>query len=41
MRRKLFRRSHAMTTVAAWVITLQAAAILSGAILFMVNSAMG
>jgi PiT family inorganic phosphate transporter len=37
-RRKLVRRSHFMTIVAAWVITVPAAALLSGCV-FLVLSA--
>ncbi|RYH02589.1 inorganic phosphate transporter [Salipiger sp. IMCC34102] len=37
-RRKLVRRSHFMTIIAAWVITVPTAAILSGTILFVVMS---
>lgn len=40
-RRKLVRRSHFMTIIAAWIITVPAAAILSGIIFFMISSAMG
>ena len=40
-RRKLVRRSHFMTIVAAWVITVPAAALLSGIIFFLISSAMG
>ncbi|SMH45696.1 inorganic phosphate transporter [Maritimibacter sp. HL-12] len=36
-RRKLVRRSHFMTIVAAWVITVPAAALLSGGIFWMLN----
>ena len=36
-KRKLIRRSHLITIVAAWVITLPAAAILSGLIFFYKN----
>jgi PiT family inorganic phosphate transporter len=39
-RRKLVRRSHFMTIVAAWVITVPAAALLSGIIFFLINSVM-
>ncbi|MEP1355449.1 MAG: inorganic phosphate transporter [Tateyamaria sp.] len=39
-RRKLVRRSHFMTIIAAWIITVPAAAILSGTIFFLINSAM-
>ncbi|MCX7560480.1 inorganic phosphate transporter [Sulfitobacter sp. F26204] len=38
-RRKLVRRSHFMTIIAAWVITVPAAAILSGIIFILINSA--
>jgi PiT family inorganic phosphate transporter len=37
-RRKLVRRSHFMTIVAAWVITVPAAAIMSGMIFLVLNS---
>ncbi len=40
-RRKLVRRSHFMTIIAAWVVTVPAAAILSGTIFFLISSAMG
>ncbi|WP_108838477.1 inorganic phosphate transporter [Tateyamaria sp. Alg231-49] len=40
-RRKLVRRSHFMTIIAAWIITVPAAAILSGTIFFLINSTMG
>lgn len=40
-RRKLVRRSHFMTIIAAWVITVPAAAILSGSILFLITVVMG
>lgn len=40
-RRKLVRRSHFMTIIAAWVITVPAAAILSGVIFLIISSAMG
>lgn len=36
--RKLVRRSHFLTIVAAWVITVPAAAILSGVIFFLLNT---
>ncbi|MCK0126508.1 inorganic phosphate transporter [Gelidibacter sp. F2691] len=39
-RRKLVRRSHFMTIVAAWVITVPAAALMSAAIFLMLNSFM-
>jgi PiT family inorganic phosphate transporter len=39
-RRKLVRRSHFMTIIAAWVITVPAAAILSGAIFYLISSIM-
>ncbi|WP_297768556.1 inorganic phosphate transporter [uncultured Roseovarius sp.] len=38
LRRKLVRRSHFLTIVAAWVITVPAAALMSGAIFTMLNS---
>lgn len=37
-RRKLVRRSHFMTIVAAWVITVPAAALMSGVIFLLLNS---
>ncbi|PID36193.1 MAG: anion permease [Rhodobacterales bacterium] len=37
-RRKLVRRSHFMTIVAAWVITVPAAALMSGVIFLMLNA---
>ncbi len=37
-RRKLVRRSHFMTIIAAWVITVPAAALMSGLIFFLLNS---
>ena len=40
-RRKLVRRSHVMTILAAWVITVPAAAILSGVIFFVLNTVLG
>jgi len=40
-RRKLVRRSHFMTIIAAWIITVPAAAILSGILFFLINSAVG
>lgn len=40
-RRKLVRRSHFMTIIAAWLITVPAAAILSATIFFLISSAMG
>jgi PiT family inorganic phosphate transporter len=40
-RRKLVRRSHVMTILAAWIITVPAAAALSGAIFFLINIAVG
>ncbi|MEP3329559.1 inorganic phosphate transporter [Sedimentitalea sp.] len=39
-RRKLVRRSHFMTIVAAWVITVPAAAALSAAIFYLINTFM-
>ncbi len=39
-RRKLVRRSHFMTIIAAWVITVPAAALLSGLIFFLISSVM-
>ncbi|MFX0545699.1 inorganic phosphate transporter [Roseovarius sp. S1116L3] len=40
-RRKLVRRSHFMTIIAAWIITVPAAAILSGSIFLLINAAVG
>ena len=40
-RRKLVRRSHFMTIIAAWVITVPAAAILSGCIFYLISLVMG
>ncbi|MEB8385819.1 inorganic phosphate transporter [Rhodobacteraceae bacterium KMM 6894] len=40
-RRKLVRRSHFMTIIAAWVITVPAAALMSGVIFFLLNTTMG
>lgn len=40
-RRKLVRRSHFMTIIAAWVITVPAAALLSGIIFFLISTFMG
>ena len=40
-RRKLVRRSHFLTIIAAWVITVPAAALLSATIFFVITSAMG
>ncbi len=40
-RRKLVRRSHFMTIIAAWIITVPAAAILSGVIFVLINTAIG
>jgi PiT family inorganic phosphate transporter len=40
-RRKLVRRSHFMTILAAWVITVPAAAILSGIIFYLITLVMG
>jgi PiT family inorganic phosphate transporter len=40
-RRKLVRRSHFMTIVAAWVITVPASAVLSGVIFLVLNAAIG
>ena len=37
-RRKLVRRSHFMTIIAAWVITVPAAALLSGLVFFLLSS---
>jgi PiT family inorganic phosphate transporter len=38
-RRKLVRRSHFMTIIAAWVITVPSAALLSGVIFLMLQAA--
>ena len=40
-RRKLVRRSHFMTIVAAWVVTVPAAAVMSGVIFFVLNGLAG
>ncbi len=40
-RRKLVRRSHVMTILAAWVITVPAAAVLSATIFFGISQVMG
>ena len=40
-RRKLVRRSHFMTIVAAWVITVPAAAVISGVIFLILNALLG
>ncbi len=40
-RRKLVRRSHFLTIIAAWVITVPAAATLSAVIFYVINAAMG
>ncbi|MFV2053525.1 inorganic phosphate transporter [Aliiroseovarius sp. YM-037] len=40
-RRKLVRRSHFMTIVAAWVITVPAAAVISGLIFLILNALLG
>ncbi|MFX0541293.1 inorganic phosphate transporter [Roseovarius sp. S4756] len=40
-RRKLVRRAHFMTILAAWIITVPAAAILSGSIFLLINAAVG
>ncbi|MCX7564890.1 inorganic phosphate transporter [Sulfitobacter sp. F26169L] len=40
-RRKLVRRSHFLTILAAWVITVPAAALLSGTIFVLINLAVG
>ncbi|MFT6652882.1 MAG: PiT family inorganic phosphate transporter, partial [Celeribacter sp.] len=37
-RRKLVRRSHFMTIIAAWVITVPAAALLSGVVFLLLSS---
>ena len=37
-RRKLVRRTHFMTIIAAWVITVPAAAVLSGVIFLILNA---
>ena len=37
-RRKLVRRSHFLTIIAAWLITVPAAALLSGTIFLIINS---
>jgi PiT family inorganic phosphate transporter len=40
-RRKLVRRSHFMTIVAAWVITVPAAAVMSAVIFYVLNAIVG
>ncbi|SEO04012.1 inorganic phosphate transporter, PiT family [Salinihabitans flavidus] len=40
-RRKLVRRSHFMTVIAAWIITVPAAALLSGVIFLLLNAVLG
>jgi PiT family inorganic phosphate transporter len=40
-RRKLVRRSHFMTIIAAWVITVPAAALMSSVIFVVLNATMG
>jgi PiT family inorganic phosphate transporter len=40
-RRKLVRRSHFMTIIAAWIITVPSAAILSAVIFFLIKTVMG
>ena len=40
-RRKLVRRSHFLTVIAAWVITVPAAAILSGVLFYVISSVAG
>ncbi len=40
-RRKLVRRSHFMTIVAAWVITVPAAACMSGVVFYILNAVVG
>ncbi len=40
-RRKLVRRSHFMTIIAAWLVTVPAAALLSGAIFFLITTFSG
>ena len=40
-RRKLVRRSHFMTIIAAWVITVPAAAVMSGVIFLILNAIVG
>jgi PiT family inorganic phosphate transporter len=40
-RRKLVRRSHFMTIIAAWIITVPAAAILSAIIFILIRTAIG
>ena len=40
-RRKLVRRSHFLTIVSAWIITVPAAALLSGVIFLLISSIMG
>jgi len=40
-RRKLVRRSHFMTIIAAWIITVPAAALLSAGLFLLINAAVG
>ena len=40
-RRKLVRRSHFMTIIAAWIITVPAAALLSAILFVLINTAVG
>lgn len=40
-RRKLVRRSHFMTIIAAWIITVPAAALLSGGLFLLINAVVG
>lgn len=40
-RRKLVRRSHFLTIIAAWIVTVPAAALLSALIFFVINGVMG
>lgn len=40
-RRKLVRRSHFMTIIAAWIVTVPAAAVLSGGIFVLMSAVMG
>jgi PiT family inorganic phosphate transporter len=40
-RRKLVRRSHFMTIIAAWIVTVPAAAILSALIFLAINVVLG
>ena len=40
-RRKLVRRSHFMTIITAWIVTVPAAAVLSAVIFILINTTIG